>query len=196
MNLFTTPHGKPLKVGWLAKSLGLPAVLLVAWLAVGTPPARAQYSEYEVKAGLLGNFIQFVKWPARAFPDAGSPFTICIVGSDSFGGALERAVANQTVGGHKVTIKRSRRPEDLKSSQLVFVCKSERSRMSEILGGLQGASILSVGEIEDFARQGGVINFTMEGDKVRFEINVGAAQRAGLELSSKLLRLGKPIAAN
>ena len=170
--------------------------MFFAWLIAGTPTARAQYSEYEVKAGLLGNFVQFVKWPAKAFPDPGSPFTICIVGSDPFGGYLERAVGGQTVNGHKVTIKHSRRPDDLKSSQVVFVSKSERSRAGEILGGLQGANVLSVGETEDFARQGGVINFTMEGDKVRFEINTGAAQRAGLELSSKLLRLGKPIAVN
>jgi YfiR/HmsC-like len=156
----------------------------------------AEYSEYEVKAAFLGNFIQFVKWPAKAFADAGSPFTICIVGSDSFGGALERAVAGQTVGGRKVAIKRSRRPDDLRSAQVVFVCKSERGRIGEILGGLQGANVLSVGESDDFARQGGVINFVMESDKVRFEVNTGAAQRAGLELSSKLLRLGKQVAAN
>jgi hypothetical protein len=183
-------------MGRLPAAIRVGAAILAALLAFSTPPARAQYSEYDVKAAFLGNFIQFARWPERAFPDAGSPFTICIVGTDSFGGALDRAVGGQSIAGHKVTIKRSRRSEDLKSSQVIFVSKSERGRVSEILGGLQGASILSVGEIEDFARQGGVINFTMEGDKVRFEINVGAARRAGLELSSKLLRLGKPIAGN
>jgi YfiR/HmsC-like len=189
-------EGRRWTVAWLARTVWLPVVILIAWIAVATPQAHAQYSEYDVKAAFLGNFIQFVRWPARAFPDAGSPFTICIVGSDPFGSALERSVAGQSVGGHKVTIKRSRRPEDLKSSQLVFVSKSERSRAGEILAGVQGASVLSVGEFEDFTRQGGVINFMMEGDKVRFEINTGAAQRAGLELSSKLLRLGKATASN
>jgi uncharacterized protein DUF4154 len=167
----------------------LAAALLFGFVLLLGFHAQAQYSEYDVKAAFLFNFVQFVKWPGK--PDASGPITIGILGDDPFGGALESAVQGQSVGGRRIAIKRSRSVDALKGCQLVFISKSEKGRVGEILGSLQGTSSLTVGETEGFTRQGGMIGFTMEGGKVRFEINSGAAQRAGLEISSRLLRLAK-----
>ena len=166
-------------------------VWVFALLAILALPVRAQFSEYEVKAAFLANFTQFVKWPAKAFADEGAPFAIGVLGTDPFSGALEKYVRGQTVSGRKIVIKRGRRAEDLRMCQVVFICKSERGRIAEIVGGLQGASILIVGETEQFTSQGGMIGFKMEGNKVQFEINSGPAQRVGLELSSRLLKLSR-----
>ena len=172
---------------------GLCRSLLVVVLAVfaAPRPARAQYGEYEVKAAFLSNFAQFAKWPASVFSDAGAPFAIGILGEDPFGGALEKIVKEQAVAGRKITIRRGRNAGDVRNCQLVFIAKSERARIAEHIAGLQGAHILIVGETEQFTRQSGAIGFTMEGDKVRFEISAGNAQRAGVELSSRLLKLAR-----
>lgn len=164
------------------------AALFLGWLA---PQVMAQYSESDVKAAFILNFTQFSKWPAKAFADSGATFAIGILGDDSLGGALDKVCQGQTVGGRKITIKRSRRAEDLKECQLVYVSKSERGRLGEILPLLHAANTLTVGEGEQFTRSGGAIGFVMEGDRVRFEINPGAAQRAGIGFNSKLLKLGK-----
>ena len=181
------------RVQWLPRWL-LTALLTLANLAALAPPARAQFVEYDVKAAFLASFAQFVKWPPAAFSDPAAPFSIGILGDDPFGGSLEKIVKGQTVAGRKIVIRRGRRPEDVRSCQVVFIAKSERRRLAELIAGLQGASILIVGESEQFTRQGGAIGFTMEADKVRFEINSGSAQRAGLELSSRLMKLGRGAA--
>jgi YfiR/HmsC-like len=169
--------------------------IALAWLLlISATEVRAQgpgYSEYDVKAAFVANFTQFVKWPDKAFSDAGAPFTIGILGDDPFGGVLEKLVQGQTVSGHKIVIRRARRAEDLRTCQLVFISKSEQARIAECLGTLQGGAALTVGETDQFTRQGGMIGFWMEGNTVRFSINPGAAQRAALELSSRLRKLDR-----
>ena len=179
---------RPLRGSLLRQSRAWFFTALLA-LAALAPPARAQFSEYDTKAGFLANFTQFVKWPATAFSDAAAPFSIGILGDDPFGGVLEKIVAEKTACGRKIVIRRGRKPEEMRGCQVVFIAKSERARVADYVAVLQGANILLVGETEQFTRQGGVIGFKMEGNQVRFEINRGTAQRAGLELSSRLLKL-------
>src|SRR5205823_6896892 len=99
-----------------------------------------------------------------------APITIGILGDDPFGGALDRAIRGQSAGGRRLALKHVRSISELKNCQLVFISKSEQGRVGEVLGSLGGASILTVGESDGFARQGGAIGFMMEGDKVRFEV--------------------------
>jgi hypothetical protein len=154
-------------------------LLLCIFLRVGLSgmEARAQgggASEYAVKAAFLAKFPQFVKWPAGA-----GGMTVGVLGDDPFGGALDGLVK----------VKRSKRVEDLKGCPIIFIAKSERGNLAGILSGLAGTNVLTVGESDGFARQGGVIGFVMDGDKVRFEINAGAAKRAGLSIDLQLSKL-------
>lgn len=164
---------------------------LVLTLLLPPHTAQAQSKEYEVKAVFLFNFSQFVKWPARSFADANAPLVIGVLGDDPFGGALQSATRGETANGRKIVIRNGRRVDDLRNCQFIFVSRSESARLGEILAALQGSGILTVGESDQFCDQGGVINFTLQGGKVGFEINVTSAQRAGLEVSPKLVRLGK-----
>ena len=188
MNIPLIPH-PPISPAVRLRTTRLAVALFLLCALVSR--AGAQYGEYEVKAAFLSNFTQFVKWPAKAFSDAAAPFSIGILGDDPFGNALEKIVQGQSGAGRKIAIRRGRRAEDVRSCQIVFISKSERARIAEHIAALQGAAILVVGETEQFTRQGGAIGFKMEGDKVRFEIGSGTAQRAGLELSSRLLKLDR-----
>lgn len=169
----------------------LTVLLTVASFAVLSQAAQAQYREYEVKAAFLSRFPEFVKWPAGALSDADAPFAIGILGDDPFGGSLDKLVKAKTVAGRTIVVRRGRHPEEVRSCQIVFISKSERGRNAQLVAALQGASILIVGETEEFTGQGGAIGFKMEGNQVRFAINSNAAQRAGLSLSSRLLKLAR-----
>jgi hypothetical protein len=153
----------------------------------------ATSKEYQIKAVFLFNFAQFVEWPANTFTNAEAPFCIGILGDDPFGKALDETIQGETIQNHRLVVQRSQRPEDLQNCQLIFVSKSEKGRMVEILSKLSGRKILTVSELPGFANRGGVINFYFEGNKVRFEINPASAEREGLKVSSQLLSLGKII---
>jgi hypothetical protein len=158
-------------------------------VAAQSAPAR----EYQVKAVFLFNFLQFVEWPATVFPDERSPIRIGVLGDDPFGPALEEAIRDETINQRRLVVTRSHRVEDLRDCHLVFISKSENRRINTILPLLNNHPVLTVSEVDGFARQGGVIAFYQDGKKVRFEINVGMAQRLGLKMSSELLRLGKIV---
>ena len=175
--------------------LGLATVALA--LTPREAPAQPAVSkEYQVKAAFLFNFVQFVEWPPAAFTNSDAPICIGVLGEDPFGTALEETVRGETVRNRKLIVQRSRLVENLKDCQLIFISKSETERVSEILGNLDPAPVLTVGETQDFAQQGGIVNLYLAANKVRFEINPAAARRKGLKISSELLSLGKIIGAN
>lgn len=149
--------------------------------------------EYQLKAAFLFNFAQFVKWPSDSFTSADAPFYIGILGDDPFGVALEDTIQGETINNHKLRVVRGQNFDDLKDCQLIFICKSEGDHMAEILTKLDSKPILTVSDIGSFAQNGGIIDFYLQGGKVRFEINPDSAQRRGLKISSQLLTLGKIV---
>jgi hypothetical protein len=168
-------------------------VSALCWSMQAVPADVTVGREYQVKAVFLFNFVQFVTWPAAAFPDPQWPITIGILGNDPFGPFLEAAVQGEVIDGRSLTVKRFQQIEEVSGSHMLFVSKSESGRLGQILAAVQGKSILTVGETEAFARQGGIINFITVDKKVRYEINVEAAKRANLDISSKLLWLAKIV---
>jgi hypothetical protein len=155
--------------------------------------AQATSKEYQIKAAFLFNFIQFVQWPPTVFKNADDPFRIGVLGQDPFNAALEDTVQGETISNHKIIVEHAMQVDDLKNCELVFISKSEKKHVPEILSALDDKPILTVSEIEGFAERGGGINFYLEGKKVRFEVNPDAAQHDGLKMSSQLLSLGKII---
>ena len=171
--------------------LAAATLVLIAML-----PARGDElpsKEYQVKAAYLFNFTKFVDWPPKSFANASAPIVIGILGDDPFGPLLDGLVKGETVHNRKLTVIRARQIDDLKSCQIVFVGKSEESHIPQILAALGDASILTVGETEGFAKRGGIVNFYLDENKVRFEINRDAARKHGLNISSRLLSLAKIV---
>ncbi len=172
------------------------AVFLACLVITGiwTSWARAQsHSEYEVKAVFLYNFAKFVEWPREAAGAPDLPFAICVIGQDPFGENLENAVRGKSINRRNVTLRRLREAREARTCQIAFISASERRHLRALLDSLDGADVLIVGDMEGFADQGGMINFTLDEDHVRFEVNVDAAARAGLKMSSKLLSLARIV---
>ncbi len=155
--------------------------------------AQATSKEYQIKAAFLFNFMQFVEWPPTVFKNADDPFRIGVLGQDPFNAALEETVQGETISNHKIIVEHATQVDNLKNCQLIFISKSEKKYVTEILSALDDKPILTVSEIEGFAERGGGINFYLEGNKVRFEVNPDAAQHDGLKVSSQLLSLGKIV---
>jgi hypothetical protein len=166
-------------------ALGLILALLV-WAGQAAAPTAG---EYQFKAVFLLNFVQFIEWPTAVHAATNSPITIGIVGEDPFGSALEEALRGETVGGHPLRAQRFTPEDDLSSCQVLFISSSEKARFNSLLAKLKGCPVLTVSEVEGFAQSGGMINFVIEGKKLRFQINPKQAALAGLKVSSKLLRL-------
>lgn len=151
--------------------------------------AAADALEYDVKAAFLLNFTKFISWPPTAFATADAPFLICILGDDPFGRSIDQVIEGESVQGHRIAVARLR-PDDHKSCQLLYI--SDKRMPSTPLADA-GPGVLTVGEGDDFIHQGGIVAFVVDHHHVRFDINLKAADNAGLKLSSKLLSVARLV---
>ena len=149
--------------------------------------------EYELKVAFLYNFTKFVEWPVNSSDKTAEPIVFGIAGKGPHAAELEEVVRNRTVNGRKLVVKTVETPEAAKGVHVLFVAAGEDARLAEWLGAVRGTSTLTVGESAAFAQAGGMINFVLEGDNVRFEVNEDAAEQAGLKVSSQLLKLAKTV---
>lgn len=145
--------------------------------------------EYEIKAAMLLNITHFVEWPAAKLGETGAPFVIGIVGSDPFGKDIDKVVAGKNVSGHAIVIQRFRNAPHAECCQLLFIAQSERRNLTEITDLLGHAPVLTVGDGEKFASSGATVGFVLRNNRVQIEVNLESAQRHGLTVSSRLLRL-------
>ena len=192
---------------------------VAAVIALGPVIAKAQTAaarEYQLKAAFLFNFISFVDGdrfnlsPEEAKSDKPKPpIIIGILGKDSFENAFD-LVKGKDVKDRPVTVKRFKSLEEykdaggrlppqhpdmeaIKGCHVLFVCASEKDRLKSLLDPLQTRSILTVGDVPGFLEAGGMINFVIEDNKVRFDVNSTATARGKLEIRSKLLRLARTV---
>jgi hypothetical protein len=147
--------------------------------------------EYEVKAVFLFNFAQFVDWPPEAAASPLAPLIIGVLGDDPFDGYLDDTVRGEKLNNRPFVVQRYSRVEDIDGCQVLFIGQTTPSQLGHIMAALRGRSILTVGDTEGFAEDGGIIRFVTEHNRIRFRINVDAAEAAHLVISSKLLRLAE-----
>jgi hypothetical protein len=146
-------------------------------------------TETEVKAAMIYNFAQFIEWPESEQKTGPPSFVIGVFGEDPIEMILQETLKGETFQNRSIQVRHLMAPNDAKACDIVFVSQSQRKRVPEILEAIRGSNTLTVGDTEDFVAVGGMIAFKKEGNRVRFQINPDAAMRAGLRISSKLLRL-------
>ena len=172
-----------LPTGFIAASL---VALLTVCMPVLGEMSDSSATEYRIKAAFLYNFTSFVNWPEGSAGESG--FTLCILGKNPFGNQLDK-LAGKPVDQARLVIKRIDRPEYLESCRLVFIGDISTARLDETLSLLHDMPVLTVSDTLGFAELGGMIEFRIIANKVRFAINNKAAESAGLSISSKLLNL-------
>jgi hypothetical protein len=156
-------------------------------LMSGGPARSLEGTEYQIKAAMMINFIQFVEWP-----DDPELLVLGIIGADNFGDTLNH-IQGRIVNGKLLTLRRFNSTQDLNQCQVVFVPESESHRIHEILTSLNGAPVLTIGETDNFTQLGGIIGFYIDENHVRFEINKTAAMHSKLKISAKLMEIARVI---
>ncbi len=173
---------------------GLAAALAVAVAVVLALPARAQEAslEYAVKAQFLYKLGPFIDWPAQAFVDATGPVNLCIAGPDPFGAALDRAISGQHIGDRPIALTRLAAPARGLACHILFIGSDPRATAA-VIALVRGTPVLTVTDgIRDPAAKG-IINFVIQANRVRFEIDDLAAAENGLDISSKVLSLAVSV---
>jgi hypothetical protein len=153
-------------------------------------------TEYQLKAAYLANFGRFAEWPSSESVDKSESFNVCVLGQDPFGADLDAAVSGETIGRAHMLAKRISRPQDAVDCRVLFISSSEAHQWKEILAALRTLRVLTVSDMPQFTRRGGIIQFLMDGNRVRFDINLAATERVGLNLSSELLKLAVTVSRN
>jgi hypothetical protein len=176
--------------------LGVASIALVA--ALSTAPAIAAGSgtaggsdvaaDVAVKAAFLYNFAKFTEWPALP---PGSPIVLCVVGGDAIASALVETVKGQDINGHALEVWRTQESPSWRSCHLLFIADAETRKAASGLAGIKTLPVLTVSDGKDFSQGGGIIELFVEGGRMRFAINMDAAEVSGLRLSSRLLGLAK-----
>jgi hypothetical protein len=165
-----------------------------AFLAI--PVLHAQNprpTDYQVKATYLYNFGRFIEWPRKVAAAQGGSFTVCVLGQDPFGPSLDATLGGETIGGKTVVAKRISSADESGDCQILYLSLTDDSRLNKIIADLDKKAVLTVSDMSQFVKRGGMIQFVLEGKKVRFEVNLTATQHAGLTLSSELLKVATAV---
>ena len=172
---------------------GLACVLLSAAIFPSFLGAQSgKRGDYDAKAAYLYNFGKFVRWPENATAE-GQPFSICVLGKDPFGKTLDTILDGETWQGKPVAAKRIVSVDEATTCNVLFVGSSESERLGQILPALEKRPILTVSDAPRFSRRGGIIEFVLTENRVRFEVNTSAAEKAGLTINSQLLKVATRV---
>ena len=171
-------------------------LLFLSLVLIGKATAYAENQplEYKVKAVYLYNFTKFVSWPDTTLPGDTPTLNICVLGKNPFGPLLD-PITHMKTQDRTITIEdiEAVRTLEKKSCPILFISASEQGDVAELLRKTAQMHILTVSDIDGFARHGGIIGFVVKEDKVRLEINLSAARQAGLTISAKLLEISTVI---
>ncbi len=168
--------------------ISLPVLLLVMAAAV----EAASIGEYQVKAAMVYNVTKYVEWPSETANAAAAQLNLCLVGKGALGTAME-PLQGLDAKGKKILVRKLARPDDLSACQVLVLGEMEKR---QLLGALEAAAekeILTVSDLPRFAANGGIVGLVAEGGRVRFEINLTAAKRAKIKISSQLLKLARIV---
>jgi hypothetical protein len=163
-------------------------LLVIALVALPSVSQGQDLDEYDVKAAHLYNFTRFVEWPSAIDTTF---FTICILGDDPFQSALDRMTAGKTAYKRPIQVRRIKNEIDAKPCQIVFVRAAERSKAVKLIEMTRGSSVFTVGESQEFVRNGGMVFLSLESNHISVFIHKAITDSAGFKVSANLMNLAK-----
>ena len=181
---------------WEGGLLKIPATALIVFMLAARLAGGAgspALDEYNAKAALLYNLARFVEWPAGTFTGPRDPIVACTLGQSPLNPVLERAVKGKPIDDRLFVVRQVQDVRQASGCHILFVGTPDRKRWRSIIADVRGSSLLTVGDAEGFAVEGGIVDFKIEGEKIRIEINLEAAERGKLRLSARLLSLAEIV---
>lgn len=162
-------------------------------LAAPMLPAQESPSETQIKAAFLVNFPKYVEWPSGVFVQTNSPIVVAVLGESNLDGELRKMTENKVIKGRPVTFRRLTADDEFPGCHVLFISAEQQPRSAGILARLKDASILTVGESDDFLANGGMINMVRRDRKIVLEVNLAVVGKARLKISSKLLSVASVV---
>jgi YfiR/HmsC-like len=196
--LYRKPDGQDI-FRLCARATISPLLILIFMLASAITSFAADpetLTEYQIKAGFFFNFTRFVEWPEDAFATPTSPIVACVVGETPLTDLLTEVALGKVVNGRAVSITQVKPADDFRGCNLLFISEGVERHTREILARLRKTKTLTVGETPGFPRAGGMINFSIQDNKVKLEMNLDAATRAGLKVNSQLIAVSRLVSPN
>jgi hypothetical protein len=175
-------------VTWFGPRRRFGGILAAILLLRAASSVGQDVTEVTLKAAFIYNFAKFTEWPSDVLP-AAAPLVACVVGDTAVGDALERAVKGRQASGHGINVSLLAAERPLQSCHLLYVSGMPTKQAIQIATDLRDSAVLTISDLDEFARQGGIAQFFVENGKMRFSINLASAKRSRLQLSSKLLAL-------
>ena len=168
---------------------------LIPFLSGAPKPARAQTTaeEYQIKAAFLYHFAQFVEWPGGAMNGSDHSLNLCIFDGNPHLLEVRNAMEGKPIGSRVFHVRQLSPAQDIQGCHILFLSRDEARRQSALLKSLRGQSVLTVGETANFLADGGMIRFHLKDNKIRFDINLEAADLSHLKISSRLLLLATSV---
>lgn len=184
---------KPRRRRWnrsLRSSIGILLALAIVCSITEASPSTKGPSQSDIEAVYLFDFGKFVRWPVNNTND---PLRLCVAGPQGFRDGLQNVVASERIDGRAVLVHRVVRGEDPIGCSILFIDSSERDRASDLLAAAAGKPILTVSDVPNFLDRGGMIEFVLVANRVRFSVNMTAAAHSNLSLSSELLKVAVSV---
>jgi hypothetical protein len=174
--------------------IGKAGLIFVLFLFLAADAAICQYEEYDLKAVYLERITRFVEWPDET-EGSGSDdsFVIGVLGENPFGTILTDLYAERTIKSKNVKVRYLSQLKEIEGCDLLFISQSMSEELPQVLQITANKPILTVGDTKGFAEKGVLVNFFIEKNKLRFEINEQALHEADILIDSLLLKVSKII---
>ena len=163
------------------------AVLFTASLCCAAAARGQDVTESALKAAFIHNFAKFTQWPREVLPPA-APLLACVLGDSAFGDVLGSYVKGRPVDGHDIVVSPVAEAR-VRPCHLLYVSGISAKRAAQVVADLNGAPVLTVSDIDDFAQAGGMAQLYVEGGTIRFKVNIDSTRSSRLQFSSRLLAL-------
>jgi hypothetical protein len=178
-------------MGVLTHARGVAAMVAATALLV-CPVVAQEPLEIDVKAAFIYNFTKFIDWPVGTPADK-EPFRLCIVSDEALHRSIEKTIAGETINGRPFVSLAPRNAEEARKCQVLFVGRQNDEQVTRLLSAVKDLPVLTVSDRAQFARSGGGIELVREDNRIRFDVNVPGAERGGIKLSSRLLRVARHV---
>lgn len=175
----------------LAK-LRRPLLLATCSLLIGGK-AQAESTEAELKAAFVYGFTRYVEWPEETLKASAESFDLCLLGGRTVFSEALRDLQGKFVKNRPLRVREVSHADNFKSCQILVLTDNETEHFESVLRRLSGMPVLTVNGSSRFLQAGGMISLVPENNKLRFDINLAAAQKSKLVFSSNLLKLARQV---
>jgi hypothetical protein len=158
-----------------------------------SPQASPALSQAQIGAAFIFNFAKFTEWPTQAFSDSSAPLTVCFLGADEVRSAFQEISAGKVVNGRPVLVRNVKSAGEVLDCRVVYIDSANSALFPSVLKNTRQRCGLVIGTSDDFLARGGIIKLQVENNRMRFDVNIGAAGRTKIHLSSKLLALARSV---